>query len=227
MAQAMINPSQPDGRNRSIDHPISADGAPEQGRRYEVPAREGRAVRVRAGQRLTIINTHGSQVCDFWAFVADDHNEYLSLPHFHAFASRLTPKVGDGLVSNRRRPLMTLEEDTSPGVHDTVIAACDIHRYRQLGARDYHDNCTDNLKQALLAIGITPTSVPAPLNIWMNTPVGPDGSIAWCAPVSKRGDRVVLRAEVNVIAVMSACPQDMVPINGLDQTPKSIALHVD
>lgn len=209
------------------NHPVSPDGTPEPGRLYEVPARCGRAVRVRAGQVLTIINTHGTQVCDFWAFAAGDATEFVSLPHFHAVASRLTPQVGDGLTSNRRRALLTLEEDTSPGVHDTVIAACDIHRYEQLGAHGYHDNCTDNLHAALAAIGITPPSVPAPFNVWMNTPVAGDGSIAWRAPVSRQGDRLALRADVDVIAVMSACPQDMAPTNGEDQIPKSIAFRVD
>jgi uncharacterized protein YcgI (DUF1989 family) len=207
--------------------PVVESGVPEIGRTYELPARRGCAVRLLRGQRLTIINTHGTQVCDFWAFAAGDITEFLSLPHFHAVASRLGPRVGDGLSSNRRRPLMSLEEDSSPGVHDTLIAACDVHRYEQLGADGYHDNCTDNLRDALTAIGLTAPTVPAPLNIWMNTPAAADGTISWHAPVSRKGDRFVLRAEIDVIAVMSACPQDMVPINGEDQTPKSLEFRVD
>lgn len=60
----------------------------------------------------------------------------------------------------------------------------------------------------------------------MNTPVAPDGSISWLAPVTSSGDRFVLRAEIDVVAVMSACPQDMVPINGADQMPQSLAFIV-
>lgn len=227
MVAVTTSRSNPHDSGEELNRPISVDGTPEPGRIYEVPARRGRAVRVNAGQTLTIINTHGSQVCDFWAFATVDVSEFVSLPHFHAAASKLNPTVGDGLTSNRRRPLLTLTEDTSPGVHDTLIAACDIHRYEQLGAHGYHDNCTDNLHAALAAIGVTPPSVPAPFNIWMNTPPSSDGSISWLAPVSRRGDRVVLRADADVIAVLSACPQDMVPINGEDQTPKSIAFRVD
>jgi uncharacterized protein YcgI (DUF1989 family) len=222
----MSEPSIPDGRNGSSSGRVSENGIPVMGQLYEIPAREGRAVVVSAGQSLTIINTHGSQVCDFWAFNAADLNEFSSMPHQHAVASEIGLRKKDGLMSNARRPLMTVIEDTSPGVHDTVVAACDIHRYRQLGAQGYHDNCTDNFKQALQAVGHQPVTVPAPLNIWMNTPVAADGSISWLAPVSSSGDRFVLRAEMDVIAVMSACPQDMVPINGADQMPQSLAFIV-
>jgi uncharacterized protein YcgI (DUF1989 family) len=225
-SQGVSDPGVPDGRNGSSVNPVSPDGTPIPGHLYEIPAREGRAVLVGAGQTLTIVNTHGSQVCDFWAFNAADRNEFLSMPHQHAVSSAVGLRQGDALVSNARRPLMMVIEDTSPGVHDTVVAACDMHRYRQLGALGYHDNCTDNLKQALLAIGHSPSGVPAPLNIWMNTPVAADGSISWLAPVSSRGDRFVLRAEMDVIAVMSACQQDMVPINGADQMPHGLAFFV-
>ncbi|WP_322418776.1 urea carboxylase-associated family protein [Mesorhizobium huakuii] len=225
-SRAMSEPSIPDGRNGSSSARVSENGIPILGYLYEIPAREGRAVVVGAGQSLTIINTHGSQVCDFWAFNATDLNEFSSMPHQHAVASGIGLHEKSALVSNARRPLMTVIEDTSPGVHDTVVAACDVHRYRQLGAQGYHDNCTDNFKQALQAVGRQPATVPAPLNIWMNTPVAADGSISWLAPVSSSGDRFVLRAEIDVVAVMSACPQDMVPINGADQMPQSLAFIV-
>lgn len=226
---AQNNPDQAERDNCSqLENNLADDtGTPRTGHVYIVPARKGRAVRVRAGQTLTIINTFGTQVCDFWAFTADDVAEFVSMPHFHAAQSKIVPEPGDGLTSNRRRPLLTVIEDTSPGVHDTLIAACDTYRYRQLGAVGYHDSCTDNLHHALEAIGVLPPSVPAPFNIWMNTPPGANGAISWHAPVSRPGDQIVLRAEVDIIAVMSACPQDMVPVNGADQAPKSLEFRVD
>ena len=126
-------------------------------------------------------------------------------------------------MTNRRRPILTLAADSSPGVHDTLIAACDIHRYRQLGYAGLHDNCTDNLRMAMLAIGRRAAEIPCPFNIWMNTPPLADGSIAYLAPVSAPGDHVDLVAELDCIAVVSACPMDLLPINGADNTPK--ALH--
>ncbi len=215
------------GVNPTLATPISADGAPIPGQSYTVPARQGRAVRLAAGQVIRIVNPHGTQVCDAWAFNAGDRSEYLSWPHARAGLSRVVPRVGDALATNRRRPILTLVEDSSPGVHDTLIAACDVYRYRALGAAGYHDNCSDNLRMAMMAIGLPVAHVPQPFNVWMNIPVHADGSVDWLAPVSQPGDHVRLRAEMDCVFAMSACPQDMVPINGADMTPREIAFVVE
>ena len=73
-------PDQADGRNATLDSAISATGAPAIGAIYRVPPRCGMAVRVAAGQALRVVNTHGTQVCDFWSFNADNLYE-LSLIH--------------------------------------------------------------------------------------------------------------------------------------------------
>jgi uncharacterized protein YcgI (DUF1989 family) len=62
-------------------------------------------------------------------------------------------------------------------------------------------------------LGLTPPEVPSPLNLWMNIPIMGDGSIDWKEPVSKPGDYVVLKAQMDCIVAMSACPQDIVCIN--------------
>lgn len=187
-----------------------------------VPARQGRAVRLNRGQSLRLINTHGTQVLDFWAFNAADLREFLSMEHLRASLGRIMPRAGDSLVSNRRRAILHFEKDTSPGIHDTLVAACDIYRYASLGCRDYHENCTDNLFAAFRAIGLEALECPAPLNLWMNIPVAPDGSVSFEAPVSRPGDHVVLRAQMDCVVAMSACPQDMVPVNGKDCDPKEV-----
>jgi uncharacterized protein len=184
-----------------------------------LPARRGRAVRLRKGQALKVINTHGQQVVDAWAFNADDLSEFLSMEHLRQVLSRIMPRTGDPLATNHRRPILTLIEDTSPGIHDTLLAACDIWRYRNLGCTTYHDNCRDNLFAAMAELGLTPPECPSPLNLWMNTPVVDGMNVEWRAPVSRPGDHVVLRAELDCIVAMSACPQDLVPINGENLTP--------
>ncbi len=178
-----------------------------------IPARSGRAVVLKAGQSIKIINTHGHQVVDTWAFNAADLNEFLSMEHMRAFINRVRPKPGDKLATNKRRPILTLAEDTSRGLHDTFIAACDIYRYQGLGCTEYHENCADNLFAGMALIGLKPPEVPSPLNLWMNIPINSDGSIDWKEPVSKPGDYVVLRAAMDCIVAMSACPQDIVCIN--------------
>ena len=102
-----------------------------------VPPRRGRAVKLSCGQALKIVNTHGTQVVDTWCFNADDMKEFMSMEHHRAVTQSLFPAEGDLLHSNRRRPILQLEVDTSPGRHDTLIAACDVHRYALLGCNSY------------------------------------------------------------------------------------------
>ena len=72
----------------------------------------GVAFGMRQGQRLTIVNTYGSQVVDCWAFKSGDSNEFMSMPHCRNAWFRLTPRVGDALVTNLRNPILTMTEDT-------------------------------------------------------------------------------------------------------------------
>ncbi len=180
----------------------------------EIPARGGTAVHLDRGRSIKVINTHGTQVVDTWAFNRDEPAEFLSMEHLRVAIGGIFPKPGDALVTNRRRPIVTLIEDTSPGIHDTLLAACDAHRYRLLGCPEGHANCTDNLHAALGRIGFAAPETPSPLNLWMNIPVGADGTVDYLPPVARPGDYVVLRAEIDAVIAFSACPQDMVPING-------------
>jgi uncharacterized protein YcgI (DUF1989 family) len=179
-----------------------------------IPARKGKAAIVEKGKRIRVVNTHGTQVVDFWAFNVKDPREFMSMEHCHTSLLRVIPRVGDGLVTNKRRAILTILEDTSPGIHDTVIAACDRYRYELLGCKTYHDNCTDNLAAGMAELGMTPPETPAPLNLFMNIPIRGDGSLSFDPGVCKPGDAITFRAEMDCVVAFSACPQDMVPING-------------
>lgn len=187
--------------------------------RITIPARRGKAALLQWGEYIRVINTHGQQVIDTWAFNLDDLSECLSMEHSRTTLGRITTQVGDPLVTNRRRPILHLVEDTSPGVHDTLLAACDRYRYELLGCTTYHDNCTDNLAAAMAELDLAPPKTPSPWNLFMNIPVQPDGRIGFEPPVSQPGDYVLLRAEMDCVVAFSACPQDMVPINGVACTP--------
>src|SRR5881392_4034096 len=114
----------------------------------EIPARRGKAVQLRQGQSVRVINTTGQQVVDTWAFHADDIAEFMSMEHSRVAIGRIIP-----------------------GIHDTLFAACDRWRYELLGCAGYHDNCTDNLAAALAELGLVPPETPSPLNLFMNIPV--------------------------------------------------------
>ena len=186
-----------DGRNATLDQPISPNGNPRLGQRYEIPARQGRAVQLRTGQCITVFNPSGHQVCDFFVLVEGGEAEFLSMEHCRTALGRIYVREGDVLVTNRRRPLIEIVEDTSPGVHDILIACCDQPRYTQLGAQGYHDNCADNFKMSLHAIGVPFSHVPGPFNIWMNIPVAQSGTYEWVPPVSRPGDFVRLKAHMD------------------------------
>ena len=185
----------------------------------EIPVRKGKAARVRKGQTVNVINTNGQQVVDTWAFNADDPREFMSMEHSRVSISGIIPKIGSVFVTNKRRPILTVVEDTSGGIHDTLIAACDRYRYEGLGCAGYHDNCTDNLAAGLAELGLTPPETPSPLNLFMNIPVIDGNAIEFRPPVSTRGSYIALRAELDCVVAFSACPQDIIPINGTAMRP--------
>ena len=118
-----------------------------------VPAGHGKAVRLTAGQAVRVVNTHGTQVVDCWALNAYDLSEYMCMETTRVWNQRLNPIVGDTFVTNQRHPILTLVEDTTPGVHDTFMAACDRKRYELLGVRGYHRNCCDNMFEGMFELG--------------------------------------------------------------------------
>jgi uncharacterized protein YcgI (DUF1989 family) len=121
-----------------------------------IPARHGIATPLKAGQVIKIINTYGNQVVDTFAFTLSPSSEIttqLSMQHTRASLNRVIPKVGDGLYNNERKKIFTIVEDTTEGIHDTLIAACDRQRYEELGGGSEHRNCADNLVEGLSAIG--------------------------------------------------------------------------
>jgi uncharacterized protein YcgI (DUF1989 family) len=187
-------------------------------------AREGIAVPLGSGERLRIVNTHGGQVVDTWALAQADPSEYLSMEHTRTSLAKLVPAAGDHLYSSRRRPLLTLIEDTSPGVHDTLIAACDPQRYRLLGVEGYHASCAENLRHALAPHAIRPDHVPAPLNLFMNIRWDDDGRLEFLPSPAQAGDYVTLQAATDVTVVLSACPMDLNPINA--GGPQDVGLEV-
>jgi uncharacterized protein YcgI (DUF1989 family) len=110
-----------------------------------IPARKSVAFSVKQGQDITVTNIYGKQVVDFWAFNPNDANDFLSMVHTRTILLKIAISKGDSLYSTRRKPILTLVEDTTRGVHDLIWSACDAERYRMQGYDGYHDNCTDNM----------------------------------------------------------------------------------
>ena len=190
-----------------------------------VPAGEARLFRVAAGQSFEVVSPHGGQVADLWAFCAADPAEFVSASHTRVHLGRLTPGVGDTLVTDRRREALTLVADTSGGAHDLLLPACDRHRYALLGHAGAHRTCADNLREALEQAGLPPAA-PQPFNLFERVRLEASGALTIEPPLCPPGGFVQLRAETDLVVVVSACPQDLLPTNGADCRPKPITLRL-
>jgi uncharacterized protein YcgI (DUF1989 family) len=191
-----------------------------------VVAGTGRAFQVPAGYLAEIATPAGSQVADTWAFALPELDEFLSTEHTRSCLDHLAPRVGEAFYSNRRRPILTIVEDTSPGCHDLLMSACDVGRYTLLGHRGYHANCIDNLGAALHELGLQAPELPSPVNVFENVTIGTDGTLHIEPPRVRPGESLTLRAEMDLVLVVSACPMDIVLTNGSDRRPKPIDVSV-
>jgi len=190
-----------------------------------LPPGEGRAVRVVAGSRLRIVNTQGGQVVDTWAVAVGDPQEVLSMEHSRSALYSLLFRPGDVLVSNRFRPMLKLTADTSPGIHDTLHAACSRESYFFYGVEPPAMACEDNLRAVLAGQGIAwPGPVPCPWNLFEHAPVVEGMKLVDEPSAAVAGDYVELEALMDLILVCSACPSTVGDISG--SVPRGAAIHL-
>lgn len=189
-----------------------------------IPAQSGAIVKLSPGQRLRLIDVEGCQVADLFAVLVADLTEWLSASVTRGVNWRLFPGVGESFFSTAYRPLLTLERDDSPGVHDMQFAACSAEMYAALEHPGYHRSCSENFRKAAAQVGWNPPHVPDPVNFFQRTSIGADGSVAALPALSRPGDSVTLRAEAAVYVVVTACSMDLEPINGSRCTPLRLEL---
>lgn len=178
-----------------------------------VPPQQGRAVLVRAGESVEVVDVEGAQVADVWAVDADDHTRWLSTSHTRDYLERLFPRVGECFVDQRYEPIVEMVADMSPGPHDMLFPACNPALYDREGLAG-HANCADNFRAAAAAHGVVLPTLPDPVNLFQNSAPGPDGMINVLAARSRPGDSVTLRAARDVLVVVTACAVDFWPTNG-------------
>jgi uncharacterized protein YcgI (DUF1989 family) len=192
-------------------------------------------VRVKSGEAFRLVDVDGGQVADLFAFVDDGPGadrrltEWMSAEHTRPSIKRLFPRAGDVVLTNRRRPILEMVEDRSPGWHDTLYAACDPARYALLGVVGPHRSCATNLVEAVHELGhelpgLHEPVIPQPFNVFMHVEVEPDGSLEVRAATSNAGDSVTFRALVDCIVAVSCCPMDVVPIGTGGITPLLIEI---
>jgi uncharacterized protein len=170
-----------------------------------IEPRSGTAFRLECGQVLKVIDPEGTQVSDLVAFAAGDVREALANGRTFDYEETLRMGVGKRLWSNRSRVLLTIVEDTV-GTHDFLLTPCSEATFRHFyPEHPVHRGCFGNLAEALAPFGIAPDAIPCAFNVFMNVPVAPDGSLRVDPPVSKAGDFIRLRAEMDLIIGLTAC----------------------
>ena len=190
-----------------------------------VPAREGRGVLVRAGQRLDIIDLEGHQVADLVAWRRTDPREYMSPTHTVSCNASIRLGAGSQVFTNRRHAIFTILRD-DVGKHDLIVPCCDPERFsRDFGVTD-HRSCLRNLEQARDLLGESfDIRGEQAWNVFMHNRVTADGKVVTDPAAHPAGATITLQAEMDVVALLSACPQDLTPCNDFNPTPMKVVVR--
>ena len=188
---------------------------------HVLPAGDGWLHPVKAGQTLRILDLEGNQAVDTLFYNAHDFTErYSATETLKQGAIYLT--AGSKLMSSRGREMLTISADTC-GRHDTLGGACSAEsntvRYA-LDKRPMH-SCRDTFLKYLWQFdgGMTKRDLSANINFFMNVPVTPAGGLEFADGVSAPGKYVEMRAAMDVLCLISNCPQLNNPCNAYNPTP--------
>jgi uncharacterized protein len=190
-----------------------------------VPAGEPWMGVVRAGQTLRIIDLEGNQAVDTLFYNAADTHEHYSAQDTIQAQGNIYLTTGSVLRSNRGRPMLEIVADTC-GRHDTLGGACSAEsntvRYA-LDKRHMH-SCRDSFLLALATQDrdMTKRDLPSNINFFMNVPVTPAGGLTFADGISAAGRHVDLRCHIDILVLISNCPQLNNPCNAYNPTPVRI-----
>jgi urea carboxylase-associated protein 1 len=198
------------------------------GYRQVVPAGAYWIHTVRRGETLRILDLEGNQAVDTLFFNLDDSAEHYSACDTIREQGNVSLTTGTVLMSDLCRPMLSITADTV-GRHDTLGGACSTEsntvRYA-LDKKTMHA-CRDSFLLAVAEndhFGLTKRDISHNINFFMNVPVTPDGKLTFADGVSGAGKYVELRAEMNVIVLISNCPQLNNPCNAYNPTPIEVLI---
>jgi len=183
-----------------------------------VPACEPWSAQMRNGDVLRLIDLEGQQAVDFLCYNAANPAERYNAANTIKLNKNIYLGKGCVLWSVRARKMMTMVEDTC-GSHDTLAGCCSIKidqvRYGVTNTR----GCQSNFEAELAKHGLGEKDIVANINLFMYVPVEADGGLAIADGLSKPGDHVDLRAEMDLLVVISNCPERGNPAAGFKLTP--------
>ncbi len=185
-----------------------------------VPALAPWTAVVKKGQTLRIIDLEGNQAVDFLMYAEDDDAERYSAQDTIAAQGNIFLRTGSVLLSNEGRP-MAVVTDTAVEYHDTIGGACSCEsntlRYGH-HTKSQHA-CVENFLQGNARFGRGKRDMVSNINWFMNVPVETDGALGIVDGISAPGLYVDIRAEMDLVVVVSNCPQINNPCNGFNPTP--------
>ena len=176
---------------------------------------------VKKGQVLVIRDTHGQQAVDFLCYDADNTSDRYSATNTVKVQGNVYVGKGTVLYADSGKPLLTVIQDTY-GKHDTIYGCCSNPNNELRYGVETTESCYTNFAKELQKRGLDVTSIVSNINWFMSVPILNDGSVGIAEAVLKPGSYVSLKAECNVLAVISNCPQMHNPCNGFNPTPTEV-----
>lgn len=209
---------------------MALDGSPFRGPAaprldHEIPARQAWSGVVRRGETLRLIDTYGQQAIDTLFYNAQDHAERYSAQDTLRGQNSAYVTVGTRILSNEGRTMLTVTVDPC-GRHDTSAGACSCESNSVRFGHDtrFQHACRDNFCLELSRHGMTKRDIVPNLNFFMNVPITPDGALVVDDGISAPGTAVEMVAEMDVLCVISNCPQVNNPCNGYNPTAVQVQI---
>jgi len=186
----------------------------------DIPAERPWSHVLRKGQTLRIIDSEGQQAVDALLYSADDHAERYSSQDTLRVQGSAYVELGTQLISNKGRVMARITAD-SCGRHDTSAGccSCESNAVRFGEATKYQHACRENFILELSKHGLTKRDIVSNLNFFMNVPIAPSRQFTVVDGTSAPGNHVDITADMDVIFVISNCPQVNNPCNGFNPTP--------
>ncbi|MEM7561696.1 MAG: DUF1989 domain-containing protein [Pseudomonadota bacterium] len=178
---------------------------------------------VEEGQVLALTDLEGQQAVDFLCYDANNPRDRYSSTNTLKVQGNIYIRKGTVLYADSGNSLMTVIED-SIGQHDTIYGCCsNPNNFLRYGVKTT-ESCYSNFRKALAEHGMAEEAIVANINWFMRVPVNADGSAGVANLDKKPESRVSLRAERDVLAVLSNCPQIHNPCNGYNPTPIKVEI---
>ncbi len=173
---------------------------------------------VKKEQVLTIKDTYGQQAVDFLCYDADNTSDRYSATNTVKVQGNVFVGKGTVLYADSGKPLLRVIDDTV-GRHDTIYGCCSNSNNKLRYGVETTESCYANFAKELQKHGMKAASIVPNINWFMSVPILDDGSAGVAKAALKPGSYVSLKAECNVLVVLSNCPQMHNPCNGFRPTP--------